>query len=458
VSVPNTGGTYVYHPLGPFTPLFELWKSAVSGQPPSAASVPPELLKQYRLHLAARLRDPKRAKGAALPDLFEEDRRPLVQQFRAFLPLFLARIGAPPERAQGPVSFPKFDIFDARGTEGKQMDAIFVSSRVLDIVELFARTMSLCARLNGLALPILIGAEDPPPPFVALAWLPLMDIGVPGLSLSDLGGVRNSQLREKVFEHFGALPEESRRASGRWKLTHYLAQAMLLAMERLLRADGCEGEGFLDVPKLLPQPTTDMTLDAQYLANLVLAFIVLHEHAHLLHQHNSFEPLQEDPQMKKIVDGMMRHAQEHGDGGVDLRGSTQQFEQDADCFPFEATPEEYQPPLLEAATLWFTALGSADRGGLDWLARSSESKGRAYPQYAMRVWFLNGRFSKGARQGEVAQAITRTAEAVERQPSMAMMGTGAWLPVFRELWAIAQDEAELPSSWTGQLKGWWSRP
>jgi hypothetical protein len=413
----------------------------VSNGTTAAPPVPPEVLKRYRSHLAARLRDPKRTKGPALPDEFEEDCRGLVQQFRAFFPVFLKRIGAPPDRAEIPISFPKLDIFDARGAQLEQMDAIFVSSRVLDVIELFARTMSLCGRLNGLALPILIGAEDPPPVFVAFAWLPLMDIGVPGLSLTDLSGIPKEKLREKVFEHFGGLPEESLRASARWKLTHYLAQAMLLAMERLVRGDGRDGQAFYDVAKELPPSTEAASLDAEYLANLVLTFILLHEHGHLAHRHNSLEPMEEDPQLKKLVDGIMLHSAEHGGDAVDLRGSTLQLEQDADCFPFEVTSEEYQPALLEAATLWFTALGSADRGGIDWLARSGESAGRAYPQYAMRVWFLNGRFSTGARQGEIAQAITQTAQVIEKQPSMAAMETPTWLPVFRELWAIAQDEA-----------------
>ncbi len=161
-----------------------------------------------------------------------------------------------------------------------------------------------------------------------------------------------------------------------------------------------------------------MSMDARYLATVVLTFVVLHEHAHIAHRHNSLEPMAEDPQIKQIVEGVMRFAKDHPDTvAVDLTESTQRFEQDADCFAIEAVPETYRSAMLEAATLWFTTLASADRGGTDWLEKSAEGKGRAYPQYAMRVWFLNGRYSTGMRQGKIAQEITRTAQAIEASPS-----------------------------------------
>ena len=108
----------------------------------------------------------------------------------------------------------------------------------------------------------------------------------------------------------------------------------------------------------------------------------------------------------------------------------------------------YRGAMLEVATLWFTALASADRGGTDWLEKSAEGKGRAYPQYAMRVWFLNGRYSTGARQGKIAQSTTQTAEAIEASPSGADLSLEKLAPVFRALWEIGRAES-------GERGGFW---
>ena len=442
----SSEGTFVYHPLGPDTPLFALWQEAIGQRRREDATVPPDVMRRYRSHLSAQLRN---AKHAPLPDRLEDDQRELVRQFRAFFPMFLKRIGAPDRVAQIPVSFPKLDFFDARATEADNKRAIFVSSRALDLIELFARTMSLCARLNGLAIPILCQAQQPPPKFLVLAWMPLLTESLPGFSLDSLrklpaGPQAEGPLRKELF---GAFQGDLRQAMGRWRLTHYLAGAMLLAMGRMLRGDGREEQLLFKTASALQPCDAAGSIDSRYLATLVLTFIALHEHAHLAHRHQSLEPMEVDPQIKQMVEGLEAYAREHPDRvveTVDLTASTQRFEQDADCFPFEVTPEEYHHALLEAATLWLGVLASADRGGMDWLEKAGQSKGRAYPQYAMRVWFLNGRFSTGERQGEIARCITRAVEAIEARPSEAEFPAQALQSSFAALWKIARAEAELP--------------
>jgi hypothetical protein len=178
---------------------------------------------------------------------------------------------------------------------------------------------------------------------------------------------------------------------------------------------------------------------------MALIFIVLHEHAHLAHGHNSTEPMQEDPQINAITEALLRYSKDHPQvEPIDLRDSTQRLEQDADCFPFEVVSEEYREPLLEAASLWLAVLAIANRGGADWLHAAFATKGRAYPQYAMRVWFLNGRYSSGDRQGEVASWVRRAAESVEKQPSTSEMPLAIYLPVIQELWRIGEAEAVPP--------------
>jgi len=434
-------GLFVYHPLGPKAPLFGLWREASAQRPQDPAIASPELLKRYRSHLAARLpgarlalRDPK------------DDKRQLVRDFRAFFPVFLERIGAPPYRAGLPACFPKIGLFDARVVESGQQCGIFVTSRVLDVIELFARTMSLCARLNGLATPVLCAFQDPPPPHVLLAWMPFTNEGLTGFTLRELmplpqaGNLRH-ELARQIFSAVPGFSVEAGRAWARHRLAAYLAQIMLASMERLVRTDAATDEELLSIAGELPRCDEAMSIDARYLATVVLTFMVLHEHAHVAHRHNSLQPMEEDPQIKQLVEGAMRFANDNPDVvAVDLTTSTQRFEQDADCFAIEATSEEYRDAMLEAATLWFSALASADRGGTDWLEKSAEAKGRAYPQYAMRVWFLNGRYSAGARQGDIAQAITRTARAIERSRGGADLSLETLVALFRALWAIGRAE------------------
>ena len=87
--------------------------------------------------------------------------------------------------------------------------------------------------------------------------------------------------------------------------------------------------------------------------------------------------------------------------------------------------------------------------------KQSESQGRAYPQYAMRVWFLNGRYSAGARQGDIARSVRRTAESVQAQPSTSGFPIATWLPIVRTLWEMGEDEAELRPAWSRHLTSWW---
>ena len=441
----SADGVFVYHPLGLTTPLFELWREA-SKQPPRAQpAVSPELLKRHRSHVAARLRG-----APSFPGDQTEDSRELVQLFRAFFPAFLEQIGAPPDRADIPVTFPTLALFDARVAEVAQQRGIFVTSRVLDMIELFARTMSLCARLNGLAIPVLCALGDPPPPHVLLAWMPLHNHGLAGFTLSELLGVPiagnlRQRLEGQIFAAVPGFSAEASRAWGRHRLAAYLAQITLASMQRLLRPDLAGGEELLGIAGELPSCDEAMSMDARYLATVVLTFIVLHEHAHIAHRHNSLEPMEEDPQIRHIVEGAMQFAKDHPDTvAVDLTESTQRFEQDADCFAIEAVPETYRSAILEAATLWFTTLASADRGGTDWLEKSAEAKGRAYPQYAMRVWFLNGRYSTGMRQGKIAQEITRTAQAIEASASSVDLSLEKLVPVFRALWEIGCAEVARP--------------
>ena len=60
---------------------------------------------------------------------------------------------------------------------------------------------------------------------------------------------------------------------GRHRLAAYLAQIMLASMERLLRADLAGGEELLGIAGSLASSDEAMSMDARYLATVVLAFL-----------------------------------------------------------------------------------------------------------------------------------------------------------------------------------------
>jgi hypothetical protein len=358
-----------------------------------------------------------------------------VRDFRAFFPTFLERVGAPPEVAQIPICFPTLDIFDGRVVETRGAKGIFLSSRLLDVVDVFAQAVTLNARIFERNLR---ESKNVAQSLVLPTWYPLMDVG---LHLGDLAGVPTSRVRDEIFRATPEVAPENRTGFGRRKLTHYVAEAMFLVMERLVGGSTNDVAACLETMR----STTSPSLDTRYLATMALTFIVLHEHAHLAHGHNSIEPMQADPQVNAITEALLSFAKDHPEiEPIDLRGSTQRFEQDADCFPFEVVSDEYREPLLEAASLWLAALAIANRGGRDWLQASFATKGRAYPQYAMRVWFLNGKYSVGERSGEVATWVRRAAESVERQPSTSEMPLAIYLPIVQEVWRIGEAEASPP--------------
>lgn len=429
----------VYHPLNTTTPLSKLWRTAIARGASTPAPASPEVVKQYLAHVGARLVTSASPLAAMLPGAPEEDGRPSVRDFRAFFPTFMERIGAHPDLAQIPICFPTLDIFDGRVVETRGAKGIFLSSRLLDVVDVFARAVTLNARIFDRNLR---ESKNLAQSLVMPTWYPLMDVG---LNLGDLARVPTSLVRDEIFRATPEVAPENRIGYGRRRLTHYVAQAMFFVTERLVSGSTNDVAACLDTMRSGRANTTSPSLDTRYLATMALTFIVLHEHAHLAHGHNSIELMQEDPQVNAITEGLLRFAKDHPEiAPIDLRSSTQRFEQDADCFPFEVVSDEYREPLLEAASLWLAALAIANRGGRDWLQASFATKGRAYPQYAMRVWFLNGKYSVGDRSGEVATWVRRAAESVERQPSTSEMPLAIYLPIVQEVWRIGEAEASPP--------------
>jgi hypothetical protein len=443
--------TYVYHPLGPYSVPYAAYldwsQGAASRSRPDAtlATAREAVLRRYRplLEHANGQRDGEAR--ASIPDTLSEDGRPLVRTFQAFFPAFLEKTDLPPAFAGTPLCFPQADIFDARCLTHRGEAAIVVTSRTLDIIEFFANAMSLCVRLNGQALPGLLSLGPASEP-LALAWIAVTSDVMQGTTLDDVlqracAGNIEQALREELFvRRLPAAGSEARRAAGQHFTAHYIGQLTMRALNRLVRHGGADGEACLKIVQPLPSGGDNGTIDAQFLALLILTFIVLHEIGHQLLRHN------DDPEPSvveaEIAEGAMRHVE--GDPQVqafNLLGSTLSFELAADNFALEVvTDEEFRQVLLEAASLWCAVLESNHERGTDWIRSSFDKPQSEHPAYPMRVWYLNGRFSSGKRQGEIAQTIRRHAEAVGKQVrSRAALDEHA-LQVFRALWTIGMQE------------------
>jgi hypothetical protein len=447
-------GVFVYHPLNTQTPLYGAFTDAIKRPAPHIAPALSDddrtrLLNRYRQHM----RDVVERRGlkaeTALEQPFREDERALVKRFRAFFPTLVERTSLTDKAAQVAVFFPVLDCFDNRCVEIKgHTEAIFITSRALDAIELFANTLSLCVQLNGLELRTMLGLEDPPPAHILLAWMTLRARDAPDIYRLDPvvgAGSRNLSargLRDELYanEEPRWLPEAGRRAFAHHRLSLCLSWLMLRALNRLVRGAQLGGEHYLGLSCAAPAEASVLSLDSAYLATLVLSFIVLHEIGHFALGHNKVDGGAVDPVLQQIAEASARFSAENGGQGHNLIGSLTGHETAADAFALEVIDEQYRDPMLEAATLWCAVLAGSNDDCGDWVDNFAANPRGQYPGFAMRVWFLNGKFSSGRRQGRIAQEITRQAEALAAALGQDDEPAGESAEVFRKLWQIASEE------------------
>jgi hypothetical protein len=458
------GGVFIYHPLNPQNALFSIYESAQhqSSEFAHALSKDDEsrLLKRYRLHMGDVLQRRGSTSGVSLESEFKQDGRDLVHRFRKFFPSLLEKTTLTDHAAKVAVFFPVIDCFDNRCIEIKgHNEAIFVTSRTLDAIELFAETLSMCVRLNGLELAVMLGMEDPPPAHVLLAWMTMMARPMPDIFNLDavLGkGARSEKaFREELYSKSAAsnwLPEVGRVGWGHYRLSISITRLMLIAIHALVRGDQPDSESFVRATRPVPATTSGLSMDSQYLATLILSFIVLHEIGHFALGHNNAEGPPVDPVLQKIVDASMAQAEETGAEGHNLIGSFVGHETGADGFALDVIDEQYRDPMLEAASLWCAALSGTNDDCGDWLDNFSKDPRGKYPAFSMRVWFMNGRFSQGRRQGRIAQEITKQAEALSKDIRQTEQLAEGSFETFQKLWAIASKETGAGSDVFSRLR------
>jgi hypothetical protein len=453
------GGVFVYHPLHSNTPLYSLYEQALRpGSSPVARQLSPDdesrLISRYLLHMG----DVAGRRGmdrTSIPSSagFKEDSRPLVQHFRAFFPELGSQTTLTDTAVKVAVFFPSLECFDTRCIEIKgHHEAIFVTSRTLDAIELFADTLSLCIRLNGMEMSRMLSLEDPMPPHILLAWMTMCARGEPDVFMLDsiLGpssrGKNEKALHAEIYatgRALGALGEEYRQGWGNYRLSMATSSLMLLAINHLVRGANQAAQGFVGATRRLPSSSSLMSMDSSYFATLILSFIVLHEIGHFALGHNKAAGSPENPQLVNLAESVVAQAEKSGDTAQNLIGTFVGHETAADGFALDVIDEQYRDPMLEAATLWCAALSGTNGDCGNWLQNFPAHALEQYPAFSMRVWFLNGKFSSGKRQGEIAKAITAQTEALARVNHEEESLTPDSARLFRNLWNIAAAQSLL---------------
>ncbi len=451
------GGVFVFHPLNSSTPLYSLYEEALfpfSYQSARTLSTEDEtrLINRYLLHMG----DVVVRRGLDRTSVpsgagFREDSRPLVQNFRAFFPELCKKTTLTDTAVKVAIFFPVLNCFDTRCLEIKgHNEAIFITSGTLDTIELFADTLSLCVKLNGMELSRMLSLEDPMPSHILLAWLTVCARGEPDVFMLDsiLGpasyGRNEKALHAEIYatgRSLGALGEEYRQGWGNYRLSMAASWLMLLAVNRLVRGAKLGGDAFVGATQRVSSTASMMSMDSSYFATLILSFIVLHEIGHFALGHNKAAGPPVDPQLKGFVESSVAHAVESGGTAQNLIGSFVGHETGADAFALDVIEERYRDPMLEAATLWCAALAGTNDDCGDWLDNFAANALGKYPAFPMRVWFLNGKFSAGKRQGAIAKAITGQAEALARFNRENEQLTPDSGKLFRSLWNIAAAQA-----------------
>src|SRR5262249_11409925 len=138
--------------------------------------------------------------------------------------------------------FPDLDLFDARCLEVDHTPAVFLTSRVLELARCFARTVSLCARLNDLAAPSVLATTQPDqlPQRVMLAWqtfraAPQLRILIDSMLQMPAGTAQKEGVLEMVFDQQWFSPEH-RRGHARAMVSFYLIQMMLQAVSNTIHS------------------------------------------------------------------------------------------------------------------------------------------------------------------------------------------------------------------------------
>jgi len=379
---------FIYNPLAKESAVYQAWRDL--GNAPGRTNWPDaRVVERYVAHLAdASAGGNSRASVSALVP----ESRPIVRDLRALLGVTAldSPFGELLSESGIEVHFPVLDQFDARSIEiGDRRPAVFISSRVLDGIDFFANFVGTWSRLNSyLGERALLPAGSPVP----YAWIPF--------------------LVNDGYIDLGELP------GGYADYHNNFMESFLRGMIMIVHSPRFKAGGSLEAGRVQVAESRDNFIEPQYLAALTLLYVYLHECAHIFLAHNERVPrLAPVDQLiggiiEEWIDEKNRAAGEIVAQPLWGKGSSLQFsfEATADIQAVRSTIGGYGDAVLEAASLWFTALSTCRVGGADLFDALKRSTGDEYPPYPMRVWALNGALSSYRRQGHVAHSVRRAAE------------------------------------------------
>jgi hypothetical protein len=448
----QTGQVPVYNPLGAHMAGYGAYREWQGRRRPRAwlarigfgarpNTLPQAVMDAYRAHLAARTRA---SPGIQLPDRLAEDRSELADRARSFCEFVASRTDPPAMTSGVRLLIPRIGVFDGRCLEVGGKPAVFVTSNVLEVVRFFANTVSLCTRLNALAAPVVLTTAEETPQAILLAWETVVGSRAIVQQTLDLlsgpfEGDPGPALSQALARPFDWMDADTQQGMLRSSLSLHLMQAAIQVLGDVTRGRE-RHQGVIAAATAPAFAPSDSAVDSEYLALLVLAYIYLHELGHATLRHSWLRPPDTpvDTVMREIGRHTMAFAKDEGAAAVDFLDTVLSHEIAADTFALGVADDDLRHPLLEAATLWCAALAGGNSSSPSWWPEEAmASEGLAHPPFAMRVWQMNGRYSTGARQGWVAQEITRRAESVTERAGAPPLPAAALERAFPALWRVA---------------------
>jgi hypothetical protein len=450
--------------LGPGTELHQMYlrfagplalisRARFSADAPARDAV---WLKRYRNFLLGAGRRLGQGGSAALPDPLPNGNghSALKQNLQ---PLLIRLMGIEQDaKARGDIErqafiFPAVRDFDVRMLPGEFPPAIVFTEGTLDLIRFYAGAVAVCRALNAAALPQILEFEQREsgnlPPAVVLEWMTF-----------------DPQARQSVIEWLAKLAVSPKglqaRLFGRPGVdgSSVLATAILdIALDLVAR--------YLHQPFALPHlsESAAAVTDTDYVATLIVAYMALHEVAHValchgreasyagfLRSHLAAMGIGStlgEPSPNPFVDARL-------DDGRKARffvgDHTPVDEVQADLTALRYVGDRFRPSILSAATVWLAALEDAfvgQEGRADCLSELGTAT--PYPSFILRLRTLNEAYGSAERRWAIGPVL----DAIEKRGTTYRDARGIDLrdhaqrdrdlQLFRTLTAVAETRVSL---------------
>ena len=435
---------------------------SVFGQGKFSADSPsgdPVWLKRYRNFLLGAGRRLRQAGAAPLPDPLPTGGGHSLLK-KTLKPMLIRLMSIEDDaNARGDIEgqafiFPAIREFDVRMLPGAFPPAIVITEGTLDLIYFYARAVSVCRALNAAALPQIVelGQRETGnlPPAVVLEWVTF-----------------DADARRSVVDWFRKLDLSSERVRARLfgrpgvdPSSMFATAIMDLAIDLVAR--------YLREPFPLPQQTGEsppVAVDTGYVAALIVAYMALHEVAHVSLCHGREDNYAGFLRSRLASMGVASSATS-GDAGqkpfLDARledGRTARFfvgdstpvdEVQADLTALSYVSERFRRPILSAATVWLAALEDAFHDQTGRAGRLGElGTTEPYPSFVLRLRTLNRVYGSAERKQAIGPVLDALANRIQASTQLRGVDLGDHaqrdrdLQLFRNLMEIVENRLPL---------------